>query len=525
MYTRYFGFNEIPFSIAPNPQFLYMSDRHKEALAHLSYGLGETGGFVLLTGEVGTGKTTVSRCLIEQLGDDTQVAFILNPALSAHELLATICDELKIRYRKTGATLKTLTDKISDKLVKNHQNNINTVLIIDEAQHLQAEVLEQLRLLTNLETNTKKLMQVILIGQPELQQLLQRQDLRQLAQRITARYHLLPLTQAETQYYIAHRLQVVGGNHDVFSQGALKAIYQLSQGIPRLINLLCDRALLGAFGQGKQQVDKAMVYVASKEALGIEYQPIPWWQKAWLKGIGVVAVVTIALAAGLYLGQHKNAEPEKVITQATTQSVPESGRLIFNENRSLSASLTSLFDKWRILLNEDIAQPCEVAQAYQLSCYWFKGNLSALTKLNYPASMQFIDEQGGTFYGNLVGTRQGKAIIEFSHGVETMSLEWFERHWQGNALIFWQAPSGDNAQLEVIDINSEIAHVQWLEDHLAEKQQRPQRTVSSFDQRLINQLNQFQQQEGVMVSSQANITNLLALANQYQLGMPVFIVE
>ena len=193
MYTAYFGLKEKPFSIAPDPQYLFMSDRHREALAHLTYGLGDAGGFVLLTGEVGTGKTTVSRCLMERLPENTQAAFILNPTLSCHELLATICDELKIRYRKTGATLKTLTDKIQDKLLNNHKNNMNTLLIIDEAQHLQPEVLEQLRLLTNLETNTKKLLQVILIGQPELQVLLRRRDLRQLAQRITARYHLLPL--------------------------------------------------------------------------------------------------------------------------------------------------------------------------------------------------------------------------------------------------------------------------------------------------------------------------------------------
>ena len=182
MYRNFFSLSELPFSISPDPKYLFMSERHREALTHLTYGLGEVGGFALLTGEVGTGKTTISRCLMEQLPDNTQVAFILNPTLSSQELLATLCDQLKIRYRKTDASLKNLTDKISEKLLKNHENEINTLLIIDEAQHLQPEVLEQLRLLTNLETNTKKLLQVILIGQPELQQLLQRRDLRQLAQ-------------------------------------------------------------------------------------------------------------------------------------------------------------------------------------------------------------------------------------------------------------------------------------------------------------------------------------------------------
>lgn len=245
-----------------------MSERHREALTHLTYGLGEVGGFALLTGEVGTGKTTISRCLMEQLPDNTQVAFILNPTLSCQELLATLCDQLKIRYRKTGASLKSLTDKISEKLLKNHENDINTLLIIDEAQHLQPEVLEQLRLLTNLETNTKKLLQVILIGQPELQQLLQRRDLRQLAQRITARYHLMPLTKQELMQYIQHRLTVADCARPLFDKGALTKIHQLSQGVPRLINLLCHSALMLAYNQNDSVVNKKTVVAAATRALG-----------------------------------------------------------------------------------------------------------------------------------------------------------------------------------------------------------------------------------------------------------------
>jgi type II secretory pathway predicted ATPase ExeA len=268
MYRNFFSLSELPFSISPDPKYLFMSERHKEALSHLTYGLGEVGGFALLTGEVGTGKTTISRCLMEQLPDNTQAAFILNPTLSSKELLATLCDQLKIRYRKTDASLKNLTDKISEKLIKNHENDINTLLIIDEAQHLQPEVLEQLRLLTNLETNTKKLLQVILIGQPELQQLLQRRDLRQLAQRITARYHLMPLTKAELKQYIEHRLQVADCVRSLFNNAALAKIHQLSQGIPRLINLLCHSALMQAYNQNDSVVDKRTVIAAAERALG-----------------------------------------------------------------------------------------------------------------------------------------------------------------------------------------------------------------------------------------------------------------
>lgn len=291
MYTGFFGLTSPPFSIAPNPDFMYLSPRHTEALAHLRYGLGDAGGFVLLTGEVGTGKTTVSRTLLQELDEQTEVAFILNPTLSELELLAAICDELKIRYKKTDTSLKLLSDKITQRLQKNHDVGKKTILIIDEAQHLQPAVLEQLRLLTNLETNTKKLLQVILIGQPELQQLLQRNDLRQLAQRITARYHLLPLNFAEVQHYVRFRLQVAGCQRPVFSDKAVKKLFELSGGIPRLVNLLADRAMLAAYSQQQPLVEANNVQRAAAEILppvaasGNKAVPIWLWSLLALFGI------------------------------------------------------------------------------------------------------------------------------------------------------------------------------------------------------------------------------------------------
>lgn len=297
MYTGFFGLTSQPFSIAPNPDFMFLSARHAEALAHLRYGLGEAGGFVLLTGEVGTGKTTVSRCLLQELTDQTEVAFILNPTLNELELLAAICDQLKIRYKKSDASLKMLTDKITNRLMKNHQAGKNTILIIDEAQHLQPAVLEQLRLLTNLETNTKKLLQVILIGQPELQQLLQRQDLRQLAQRITARYHLMPLTEQEVQQYISYRLQVAGCSRPVFTSSAVKKLFHLSGGIPRLLNLICDRALLGGYSQQKALIDAGLVNQAAAEVLAIKPQAEKAAWPVWVWP--VLTLVALGVGAGL----------------------------------------------------------------------------------------------------------------------------------------------------------------------------------------------------------------------------------
>jgi general secretion pathway protein A len=305
MYTSYFGLEEKPFSIAPNPDYLFMSDRHREALNHLTYGLGDTGGFVLLTGEVGTGKTTLSRHLMANLPENTQAAFILNPTLSSQELLATLCDELKIRYRKTGATLKTLTDKIQQKLLKNHSDNINTLLIIDEAQHLQPEVLEQLRLLTNLETNTKKLLQVILIGQPELQQLLQRRDLRQLAQRITARYHLLPLNRQEVEQYLKHRLSVAKCFRNIFDKSAVSAIHKICNGIPRLMNLLAERSLINAYNSNNALVNRKIVLQAAHDALGDEFQVQAWWQHSSVKAGALVTALSLVLALGVWWGAYQ----------------------------------------------------------------------------------------------------------------------------------------------------------------------------------------------------------------------------
>ena len=305
MYTSYFGSEEKPFSIAPNPDYLFMSDRHREALNHLTYGLGDTGGFVLLTGEVGTGKTTISRRLMENLPENTQAAFILNPTLSSQELLATLCDELKIRYRKTGATLKTLTDKIQQKLLKNHSENINTLLIIDEAQHLQPEVLEQLRLLTNLETNTKKLLQVILIGQPELQQLLQRRDLRQLAQRITARYHLLPLNKQEVAQYLKHRLSVAKCFREIFDKSAVNAIHKTCKGIPRLMNLLAERSLMNAYNSNNAVVNRKMVLQAAYDALGDEFEVTPWWKNRFVKVGGLASALGLVLVIGVWWGSYQ----------------------------------------------------------------------------------------------------------------------------------------------------------------------------------------------------------------------------
>ncbi len=267
MYQHYFGLAEAPFSIAPDPRYLYLSQRHQEALAHLLYGVNGDGGFVLLTGEVGAGKTTVCRCLLQQVPASCDVAYIFNPNLTVGELLSTICVEFGIAVPPGNVSVKVFVDCINAYLLDAHARGRHTVLIIDEAQNLSTVVLEQMRLLTNLETNQRKLLQIILLGQPELAPMLDRPELRQLSQRIVARFHLGPLTKPEVAAYVRHRLEVSGAQRQLFPAALMGRLYRLSGGVPRVINVLCDRALLGTFVQGKERVDRATLTQSAREVL------------------------------------------------------------------------------------------------------------------------------------------------------------------------------------------------------------------------------------------------------------------
>ena len=296
MYTKYFQLSEEPFSIAANPRFLYLSEQHREALAHLHYGIRMDSGFVMLTGEVGTGKTTVCRCLIEQLPEDANVAYILNPRVSVEELLSSICDEFHIKYAKTRATVKTYVDAINRYLLDQYAKGRNSVVIVDEAQNLTFEVLEQLRLLTNLETHERKLLRIMLIGQPELEEMLARPELRQLEQRITARYDLKPLERSELQPYIMHRLALAGCRETVFPPRLADQIYARSRGIPRLINVICDRAMLGAYSKSQRQVDRRIIDDAAREVQGPRKAP----ERRSGFGTPVAALVLVLLGVGVY---------------------------------------------------------------------------------------------------------------------------------------------------------------------------------------------------------------------------------
>jgi len=346
MYAAHFGLKREPFSIAPDPRYLFMSERHREALAHLLYGVRGGGGFVLLTGEIGAGKTTVCRCFLEQVPKRCNVAYIFNPKLTALELLQSVCEEFRIEvhaHAAGGATLKDHVDALNEFLLRTHATGQNNVLIIDEAQNLSIDVLEQLRLLTNLETNERKLLQIILIGQPELRDMLLKPELEQLAQRVVARFHLDPLAEEETAHYIKHRLSVAGMNGLIpFDRDARHRIFEITRGVPRRINLLCDRALLGAYASGRQRVDKAIVEKAAREVFDARAADTPWWQRRQLAlaAASVTLGMTLVVAGVLWFGgaQRRSVAAEHAAAASAAASLAQAASAVAAPSRDTASA-------------------------------------------------------------------------------------------------------------------------------------------------------------------------------------------
>ncbi|GGA81795.1 general secretion pathway protein GspA [Neiella marina] len=502
MYTEFFGLSEVPFSIAPDPAYLFLSDRHREALAHLTFGFNDTGGFVLLTGEVGTGKTTVCRCLLEQLPENTRTAFILNPALDAQELLAAICDELHLPYEIHQDTIKVLFDRLRDHLLERHEAGENTVLIIDEAQHLRPEVLEQLRLLTNLETNKKKLLKVILIGQPELQELLRQRELRQLAQRITARYHLLPLTRDEVIQYVQHRLKVAGCQRPVFTRNALNKLHKLSGGVPRLINLLCDRSMLAAYAAQQWQVDGKLLKAASREVQGLvedTSQSNSWlWQ-------GISAVAASVVLVMLIWQFWPMAKPEPVIAEAQ----PESDWMaVAQQSRNLPEGFKELAAIWGV--NEPRSD-CQSLRRYGLQCLWSQQPINRLTVLDHPALLKLQDDQGMQFYAVLTGV-QGESVQLHMAGQQLETdMDWLLNHYQGSSVLVWQPPQGYQGS---IGSNASASQIQWLETQLSFLQGQPPRVLKRYDAQLAERIRWFQLSQNLEPDGIAGDQTLIQLNAQ-----------
>ena len=490
MYLSFFGLSEKPFAITPDPRYLYLSERHAEALAHLLYGINESGGFIQLTGEVGTGKTTVVRTLLSRVPHHADVAVILNPRVTPVEFLLTICEELGLPIEAADRdSVKQMVDALNRRLLSAHAEGRRIIVIVDEAQNLSAETLEQVRLLTNLETPTQKLLQIILIGQPELRDLLDRNDLRQLAQRITGRYHLKPLSREETQGYVRHRLRVAGATGEIFTPGALRELHRLSSGIPRVINVSCDRALLGAYTQEARKVSAGLVRQAAGEVYGRRFVPV--WL-GWVTGVGLAVSFAALGMIGFRTWQHQSAalrapsptsaaagtSPRPAAPSAaaglpaagaaTARPVPPpvsmNGLLAANNaNTSDAAAFRRLLSLWGTAMTDD-RDPCGQAQRAGLACLEQRGSWAQVRTLNRPAILTLTDDVGQKHRVVLSALDDKFATLVLSEHNQRVPIEEVSRDWFGDFTIVWKPKTSRTRELSVGMHGDEV---RWLRRSLA----------------------------------------------------------
>lgn len=548
MYLSFFGLNEKPFAITPDPRYLYLSERHAEALAHLLYGINEAGGFVQLTGEVGTGKTTIVRSLLAQTPKNAEIALILNPKMTAPEFLLTICEEIGIGVPDSSTgSLKDLVDVLSQYLLKAHAGGRRVVLVVDEAQNLAPAVLEQVRLLTNLETNTQKLLQIILIGQPELRELLGRNELRQLAQRITGRYHLHPLSRDETAAYVRHRLRVAGATTDIFSGTALSEVFRLSAGVPRVINVICDRALLGAYSMDRHRVTATLVRHAASEVFGKRIAPqwLPWaaagstavvllcatvglWNSR-LWGVKSSVTPTASAATAQHLGStpamHAQGAPGGLTAAEKGPSSQVSSVGTIARELPLSQLLTQhagetdtdgafakLFGLWGAKYVPGGTDPCTQASQQGLDCLTQRGTLAQLRLYNHPAILMVNDDAGSSHQIVLTHLDDDHARFELGGSRHDVGIGELSRYWFGDFVMLWRPGT---SQVKALSPGMHGPDVRWLRESLQQvRGQHSDGPVSDvFDEELVNLVKDFQRQHRLTVDGIAGVQTQIALAS------------
>jgi general secretion pathway protein A len=481
MYTSFFGLSEKPFAITPDPRYLYLSERHAEALAHLLYGINESGGFIQLTGEVGTGKTTVVRTLLSRVPHHADVAVILNPRVTPVEFLLTICEELGLNLGEADrSSVKQMVDALNRRLLEAHAEGRRIIVLVDEAQNLSIDVLEQVRLLTNLETPTQKLLQIILIGQPELRELLDRTDLRQLAQRITGRYHLKPLSAEETKGYVRHRLRVAGAAEEIFTPAALAEVHRLSTGIPRVINVVCDRALLGAYTQETRKITAGLVRRAAGEVYGRRFMPL--WLGWFAGSLGAAACAAI-LVAGWQIWDRQNsalsilkqatkaagapaaalppvsAAPVHAAPPPAPATIPVKALLEANSaNTTDVAAFRRLLSLWGTAMADE-RDPCGQAAKAGLACLDQRGSWAQVRTLNRPAILTLTDDKGLRHRVVLSGLDDRFATLDLGDHNERVSLEDLSADWFGEFTVIWKPKTARARQLS---LGMQGEEVRWL---------------------------------------------------------------
>ncbi|NDY94797.1 AAA family ATPase [Wenzhouxiangella limi] len=435
MYEHFYGLSERPFAITPNPRFVFLSRRHQDALAHLLYGVGTggSGGFVQLTGEVGTGKTTLCRLVLEKVPENTRVALILNPMLSPPELLRAICSELGIEVADAGQSMQQLLDKLYRYLLERHAAGERVVLIVDEAQNMSREGLEQIRLLTNLETATDKLLQILLLGQPELRELLAKPELRQLAQRITARYHLDPLNRDETAAYVLHRLNVAGASRCPFSDKALRTLYEVSGGVPRLINIIADRTLLAGFARESERIDPGLVRSAAREVSGDDDPETGGG--GWLRGVVASAVVVAVLAGGAWLAWTLTETPP-----SESAAVPQPAWQAVLADSSPESAAVEAAAAWPGLNRRGVAEACASSEPVidGVGCVSLRGNWAYIRQIGLPAILRLPDGSGGLERQVLLVGMLGEQLLLRYQGQELrVPAGQLDRWWLGDFYVVW----------------------------------------------------------------------------------------
>jgi len=528
MYCEHFGFKESPFTITPNPRFIFFSKNHREAFAHLFYGITNRVGFMELTGEVGTGKTTVLRTVLSQIDDDShRIALILNPCLSRLELMRSINREFGAP--SVGLSSSELLQELNRFLLAENAAGRTVVLVIDEAQNLEPQVLEQIRLISNLETETAKLIQIVLTGQPELGKLLERKDLRQLSQRIAVRYHLRAMDFADTRAYIGHRLEVAGGRFAVnIDAAALKKIYRFSGGYPRLINIICDRALLVAFGESKHEVSARDVATAIAEIHRVQNDTGP---VARIR-LYLAAVLLLCLCfAGFISQQNRVAVPsassgqqkQAPIAESVTAEAPlisdfpqrnDPSRMTERDNARQAFDLIARL--WGSLSSASVPPKSglegflAMARQSDLQVASIRTNINFLYFLDIPVILEVtIPGVTGKRYLVLTGRGQRTAVVQPPiEGNSSLTGEELNSLWNGRCYFIWKnfrkipfLPSPDAQRREVLLVQQMLAKAGF-----------PKAGKSgTFDAATVSALKEFQNARGVAADGKLGVQTLLLL--------------
>ena len=509
MYTSYFGLSDNPFAITPDPRFLFLSARHTEALAHLLYGVTESGGFIQLTGEVGTGKTTLVRTLLDKLPDNVDAALIINPRVSVLEFLRSICRELDINW-KPAQTPQDLIDALNNRLLAAHAEGRRVVLIVDEAQGLPPEVLEQVRLLTNLETREQKLLQIILVGQPELREILARTELRQLAQRITGRYHLTPLSAAESRAYVNHRLTVSGAMAPIFTTSALRSMQRVTRGIPRLINIISDRALLGAYTKEVRQVDSGLVRHAAREVLGEQpkrRQPAWVWPAAGLLTVAGAALLYYTLAPAPVSQAATPVAPSVAAAPAT----PDLSHWLADPAHpsDTDAAFNTLFSLWGArYIAAGTGSGCREALQSGLRCLYRHGTWNNVRALNLPAVVTLTDGNGEAHQLVVTGLDDTAVTLRAGDKSQRFPLSQVEPLWYGEYLVLWRPDSHAPDPLSPGMVGTGVS---WLRSTLAGLQHAEDSGDARYDDSLTAMVRDFQSAQHMKVDGIAGEDTLVRL--------------